>query len=71
MQKGRAFRGERRRKMLGVEEGCAFIFIFPRSQLSMKRERMVGAGIILGHLAPVKLLVVIRSILRSAFLANT
>lgn len=58
--------------MLGVEEGCAFIFIFPRPQLTFcaKKERMVGAGIVLGHLALVNLLLVIRSILRSAFLAN-
>ena len=72
---GEAFHVEQRRKM-DVEEGRAFIFILPRhktltSFLCKERERMVGAGLPLGHLALVKFLLVIRSILKSAFLANT
>lgn len=73
---GEAFLVEWRRRKLDVEEGHAFIFILPRhktltSFLCKERERMVGAGLILGHLAPVKLLLMIGSILKSAFSANT
>lgn len=46
MQKGKAFHVEQWRKMLGVEEGCAFIFIFLRPQLTFyaKEEEEYGEG---------------------------
>lgn len=57
----------------GCGRGLFFYFLYfhDHNFLSMQRKMMVGAGIILAHLARVKLLLVIRSILRSAFLANT
>lgn len=58
----------------GCGRGLCFYFYISKTPtyfLGKERGRMVGAGMILGHLAPVKLLLVIRSILRSTFLANT
>lgn len=73
---GEAFHVEQRRRKLDVEGVCAFIFILLRDKdrnfLAMQRKvGGGGAGLILGHLAPVKLLLMIRPILKSAFLGNT
>lgn len=76
---GEAFCAEQRRK-LDVEECHTFLFSKDKTLIlffflfAKKESRPWGqacVAVVIGHLTPVKLLLVIRYILKSAFSANT